>query len=69
LTHKQIDWSDVTIQYFFSHPDGYFKRAAAMMLADKIIPGMHDVMSDELVGDREMDHSYRIFLALEREHA
>lgn len=67
MTHKQADWNDATIQYFFSHPKAYFKRTAAMMLADKIIPGMHDVMSDELVGDREMEHSYRIFLALERE--
>ena len=72
MTHKQEDWNDVTIQSiqcFFSHPDGYLKRAAAMMLADRIIPGMHEVMSDEFVGDRETDHSYRIFLALERENA
>ena len=57
------------IRYFFSRDKGYFKKAAAMMLADRIIPGMHEVMSDEFVGGRETDHAYRIFLALEREHA
>lgn len=39
-----------------------------MMLADKIIPGMHEVMNGEFVGDKETEHSYRIFLALEREN-
>ena len=58
----------INIGYFFSHPKAYFKRTAAMMLADRIIPGMHEVMSEEFVGDEEMEHSYRIFLALEREH-
>ena len=39
-----------------------------MMLADRIIPGMHEVMNGEFVGDGETEHAYRIFLALEREH-
>lgn len=64
-----IDQSLINIRYFFSRPKAYLKRTAAMMLADRIIPGMHEVMSDEFVGDRETDHSYRIFLALERENA
>ena len=62
------DQSLINIGYFFSHPKAYFKRTAAMMLADRIIPGMHEVMNGEFVGDRETDHSYRIFLALEREN-
>ena len=68
MTHEQADWNDVTIRYFFSSDIGHLRQAAAMMLADRIIPGMHEVMSDEFVGDREMYHSYRIFLALEREN-
>ena len=64
-----IDQSLINIGYFFSRDKGYFKKAAAMMLADRIIPGMHEVMNGEFVGDREMDYSYRIFLALERENA
>lgn len=64
-----IDENLNNIKYFFSHPKAYFKRAAAMMLADRIIPGMHEVMNGEFVGDEEMDHAYRIFLALERENA
>lgn len=62
-----IDQNLTTIRYFFSQDKAYFRRAAAMMLADRIIPGMHEVMNGEFVGDEEMDHSYRIFLALERE--
>lgn len=62
-----IDQNLVNIGYFFSHPRAYFNRTAAMMLADRIIPGMHEVVSDEFIGDREVDHSYRIFLALEGE--
>ena len=69
MTYERAGWNDATIQYFFSHPKKYFKRTAAMMLADRIIPGMHEVMNGEFVGDRETDHSYRIFLALERENA
>ena len=69
MTDQQSVQNLINIGHFFSHPKAYFKRTAAMMLADRIIPGMHEVMSDEFVGDREMDHSYRIFLALEREHA
>lgn len=63
------DQNLINIGHFFSHPKAYFKRTAAMMLADRIIPGMHEVMSNEFVGGRETDHAYRIFLALERENA
>lgn len=62
-----IDQNLINIRYFFSRDKGYFRQAAAMMLADRIIPGMHEVMNGEFVGDGEMDHAYRIFLALERE--
>ena len=68
MTDQQSVQNLINIGHFFSHPKAYFKRTAAMMLADRIIPGMHEVMSDEFVGDREMYHSYRIFLALEREN-
>ena len=67
MTDQQSVQNLINIGHFFSHPKAYFKRTAAMMLADKVIPGMHEVMSDEFVGDREMEHSYQIFLALKRE--
>lgn len=62
-----IDQNLINIGYFFSHPKTYFKRTAAMMLADRIIPGMHEVMNGEFVGDGETEHAYQIFLALKRE--
>lgn len=65
MTDKNL----INIEYFFSHPKTYFKRTAAMMLADRIIPGMHEVMNGEFVGDGETEHAYQIFLALKREHA
>ena len=63
MTDKNL----INIGYFFSHPKTYFKRTAAMMLADRIIPGMHEVMNGEFVGDGETEHAYQIFLALKRE--
>jgi len=61
------DQNLINIGHFFSHPKTYFKRTAAMMLADRIIPGMHEVMNGEFVGDGETEHAYQIFLALKRE--
>ena len=61
----------VNIAYFFGSEREYLREAAAMMLADMVIPGMCISMNsiDEwFVKGRVVNYSHKIFLALEREN-
>lgn len=57
----------VSIAYFFGSEKEYLREAAAMMLADRVIPGMRISIDEWFVKGRVVNYSHKIFLALERE--
>jgi len=58
----------VSIAYFFGSENEYLREAAAIMLADKVIPGMRISIDEWFVKGRVVNYSHKIFLALEREN-
>ena len=58
----------VSIAYFFGSENEYLREAAAIMLADKVIPGMRISIDEWFVKGGVVNYSHKIFLALEREN-
>lgn len=57
----------VNIRYFFGSEKEYLREAAAIILADKVIPGMCISIDEWFVKGRVVNYSHKILLALERE--